>query len=139
MRVTDLKTGMIVRTQNGRFGFVEVEKNRIVFCYDPSHFDDGDANFECISISPKKDSTSACFNFMDDGIAVGYRTDPLFDTDTVEHTEFGDYVMLYCISEVFEMNKIDFDSNSKIINRKPVECYFEDIWFHGKVENDSIF
>ena len=40
LKKSDLKTGMIVRTEHNRFGVVELEKDRIDFCYDPDPSDE---------------------------------------------------------------------------------------------------
>ena len=40
MKKEELKSGMIVQTTHNRFGVVEINKNRIDFCYDPDSKDE---------------------------------------------------------------------------------------------------
>jgi len=40
LKKSDLKTGMIVRTEHNRFGVIELEENRIDFCYQPDFSDE---------------------------------------------------------------------------------------------------
>ena len=40
MKKSDLKTGMILRTEHNRFGVIELEENRIDFRYQPDFLDE---------------------------------------------------------------------------------------------------
>ena len=50
MKKSDLKQGMLVQTTHNRYGFVELDRNRIDFCYDPDVLKDEYANLEKISL-----------------------------------------------------------------------------------------
>ena len=50
MKKSDLKQGMLVQTTDNRYGFVELNRNRIDFCYDPDVLKDEYVNLEKVSL-----------------------------------------------------------------------------------------
>ena len=50
MKKSDLKQGMVVQTTHNRYGFVELDRNRIDFCYDPDVIKDEYAHLEKVSL-----------------------------------------------------------------------------------------
>lgn len=50
MKKSDLKQGMCVQTTHNRYGFVELDRNRIDFCYDPDVIKDEYAHLEKVSL-----------------------------------------------------------------------------------------
>ena len=50
MKKSELKQGMIVQTTHNRYGFVELDRNRIDFCYDPDVLKDEYAVLEKVSL-----------------------------------------------------------------------------------------
>lgn len=97
LKKSDLKTGMIVRTEHNRFGVVELEKDRIDFCYDPDPSDEL-KNIETVS--------------LDELIEIGgFVTDELQERlpDLFQEKEIGSPFLWYRIVEVYELNRI-YDS-----------------------------
>ena len=103
MKKSDLKTGMIVRTEHNRFGVVELEKDRIDFCYDPDPSDEL-KNIETVSL----DELIEIGNTLGIG---GFVTDDLQERfpDLFLDKEFGSPFLWYRIVEVYELNRI-YDS-----------------------------
>ena len=50
MKKSDLEQGMCVQTTHNRYGFVELDRNRIDFCYDPDVLKDEYAHLEKVSL-----------------------------------------------------------------------------------------
>jgi hypothetical protein len=50
MKKSDLQQGMCVQTTHNRYGFVELDRNRIDFCYDPDVLKDEYAHLEKVSL-----------------------------------------------------------------------------------------
>lgn len=103
MKKSDLKTGMIVRTEHNRFGVVELEKDRIDFCYDPDPSDE-----------LKKIETVSLDELIEIGNALGiggFVTDELQERlpDLFQEKEIGSPFLWYRIVEVYELNRI-YDS-----------------------------
>lgn len=67
MKKSDLKQGMLVQTTHNRYGFVELDRNRIDFCYDPDVLKDEYANLEKISLDN-------VFEFGSGQLGIGYIT-----------------------------------------------------------------
>ena len=100
MKKSDLKTGMIVRTEHNRFGVIEWEENRIDFCYQPD-FSDEYKNLEKISMDDLIEINGAL------GIG-GYVTKELKEQmpDLFQEDEIGDPFWWYEIVAVYTLNKI---------------------------------
>jgi hypothetical protein len=50
MKKSDLQQGMCVQTTHNRYGVVELDRNRIDFCYDPDVLKDEYAHLEKVSL-----------------------------------------------------------------------------------------
>lgn len=64
MKKSDLKQGMCVQTTHNRYGFVELDRNRIDFCYDPDVLKDEYATLEKVSLDD-------VFEFGENQLGVG--------------------------------------------------------------------
>ena len=105
MKKSELQSGMCVQTQSNRYGFVELDRNRINICYDPDVIDDKDAVLEMVSLDN-------VFEYGDGQLGVGVIV-------TEEHLTkypdvYGDYsvgevCIYYEIVAVFEFSRIYFN------------------------------
>nr|DAU03012.1 MAG TPA: AgrD [Caudoviricetes sp.] len=100
LKKSDLKTGMIVRTEHDRFGFVELEQNIIDFCYEPN-CPDNFKRLEKVSID----------NLIEiDGVLGigGYVTEELKEQlpDLFQEDEINAPFLWYRIVEVYQLDKI---------------------------------
>lgn len=102
MKKTELKNGMIVQTTHNRFGVVEIEKNRIDFCYDPDCIDDNDKVLEKVSLDD-------ILEFGNEQMGVGCtltkelkeKYPNLFDMKNI-----GEIIIWYEIVAIYETKKI---------------------------------
>ena len=100
MKKSDLKTGMIIRTEHNRFGVIELEENRIDFCYDPDRLDEF-KRFEKVSIDDLIE--------IDGQLGIGgYVTSELkkLFPDSLQEKEIGDPFWWYEIVAVYTLSKI---------------------------------
>lgn len=103
LKKSDLKTGMIVRTEHNRFGVVELEKDRIDFCYDPDSSDEL-KKIETVSLDELIE--------IDNTLGIGgFVTDELQERlpDLFQEKEIGSPFLWYRIVEIYELNRI-YDS-----------------------------
>lgn len=100
MRKEDLKNARIVQTRHDRFGVVELDKNRINFCYDQFSPD----NEKCLT-----------YESMDDIVEIngilgigGYVTKELKEKypESLYDKKIGDPYIWYEIDAIYELNKI---------------------------------
>ena len=64
MKKSDLKQGMLIQTTHNRYGFVELDRNRIDICYDPDPYRDEDRTLEKVSLDD-------IFEYGDNQLGVG--------------------------------------------------------------------
>ena len=64
MKKSDLKQGMCVQTIHNRYGFIELDCNRIDFCYDPDVLKDEYTNLEKVSLDD-------VFEYGDNQLGIG--------------------------------------------------------------------
>ena len=94
---------MIVRTEHNRFGVVELEENRIDFCYEPNCLDEF-KHLEKVSIDDLIE--------IDGALGIGrYVTKELKELlpNALYYKEVGDPFWWYRIVEVYQLDKI-YDS-----------------------------
>lgn len=102
MKKSDLKQGMLVQTTHNRYGFVELDRNRIDFCYDPDVLKDEYANL-------KKVSLDNVFEFADGRLGVGYLiTEEMKEKNAEDYKDYsvGEPCIMYEIVAVYTFNKI---------------------------------
>lgn len=100
MLKSELKDGMIVRTQSNRYGVVELERNRINICYDPDMIHDEDRVFECVSLD-------SVFNDEQGRLFVGAKvTQEIKDKYPSTYGEYqvGEVCFYYEIVDVYQLN-----------------------------------
>ena len=101
MKKSDLKTGMIVQTEHNRFGVVELEENRIDFCYDPILVEEY-KNLEKVSLDE-------VFFYDDNKIGVGFIVSKEIKEKYPEvYSEFniGDLCIAYDIAAIYDLHQI---------------------------------
>lgn len=64
IKKSELESGMIIRTVHARYGVVELERNRIHICYDPTCIYDEDQYYEMLSLDD-------VFEYDDGKLGVG--------------------------------------------------------------------
>ncbi len=102
MKKSDLKQGMLIRTQSNRYGFVELDRNRIDICYDPDVVKDEYAHLEKLSLDD-------VFEYGDNQLGVGcIVTKELREKypDCYGEYEEGEICIFYEIVAVYEFNVI---------------------------------
>ena len=102
MKKSDLKQGMCVQTTHNRYGFVELNKNRINFCYDPDMINDEDVVWEKVSLDE-------VVEYGNGQLGVGsIVTKELKDKypNVYEDYEIGDTAVFYEIVAVYRFEKI---------------------------------
>ena len=102
MKKADLKQGMLIQTQSNRYGFVELDRNRINICYDPDVVKDEYAHLEMLSLDN-------VFEFGDDQLGVGsIVTEEMREKypDTYGEYEVGEPCIWYEIVAVYEFVKL---------------------------------
>ena len=102
MKKSDLKQGMLIQTQSNRYGFVELDRNRIDICYDPDVVKDEYAHLEKLSLDE-------VFEFGDNQIGVGcIVTEDLREKypDCYGRFEVGEICIFYEIVAVYEFSKV---------------------------------
>lgn len=102
MKKSDLKQGMLIQTTHNRYGFVELDRNRIDFCYDPDVLKDEYANLEKVSLDN-------VFEFGNNQLGIGCivtedmkRNYP----DCYENYNIGDISINYEIVAVYSFVKV---------------------------------
>ena len=102
MKKSDLKQGMLVQTTHNRYGFVELDRNRIDFCYDPDVLKDEYTNLEKVSLDN-------VFELEDGGLGIGYIvTKEIKDKYCADYKDYsiGEICIMYEIVAVYTFNKI---------------------------------
>lgn len=101
MKKSDLNNSMIVQTTHNRYGFIELEKNRINICYDPDMINQ--------NYIPDLISLDDVFEFGDGQLGVGFiLTQEEKDRDPEDYilNKVGDIIIMYEFVSVFQVNKI---------------------------------
>jgi hypothetical protein len=102
MRKTDLKQGMCVQTTHNRYGFVEIDRNRIDFCYDPDVIKDEYAHLEKVSLDN-------VVEYGDGQLGIGFivaQEQKEKYADCYSDYNVGDICVMYEIVAVYSFNKI---------------------------------
>ena len=102
MKKTDLKQGMLVQTTHNRYGFVELDRNRIDFCYDPDMLRDEDRVFERVSLDE-------VFEYGENQLGVGKivtKEKKEKYPQLYEYYKVGEICIWYEIIAVYTFNKI---------------------------------
>lgn len=102
MKKSDLKQGMCVQTTHNRYGFVELDRNRIDFCYDPDVIKDEYAHLEKISLDD-------VIEFGNEQLGIGFVVTEEVKgkyPDYYKYYEVGDICVMYEIVAVYTFNKI---------------------------------
>ena len=102
MKKSDLKQGMCVQTTHNRYGFVELDRNRIDFCYDPDVLNDEYACLEKVSLDD-------VVEFEEGRLGIGYivtKEDKENYPQIYELCEVGEIRVLYEIVAAYTFNKI---------------------------------
>jgi hypothetical protein len=102
MKKSDLKQGMCVQTTHNRYGFVELDRNRIDFCYDPDVIKDEYAHLEKVSLDD-------VIEFGNEQLGVGfYLTQEGKDKypDIYKDDEVGSLHILYEIVAAYTWTKV---------------------------------
>ena len=102
MKKSDLKQGMLIQTTHNRYGFVELDRNRIDFCYDPDVLKDEYAHLEKVSLDE-------VFEYGDNQLGIGsVVTEDMKKEypDVYGEYEVGSVVIWYEIVAVYTFNKI---------------------------------
>ena len=101
MKKSELEQGMCVQTTHNRYGFVELDRNRIDFCYDPDFLDE----YKVL----EKVSLDDVFEFGDGQLGIGtIITEELRKKYPNVYGEYnvGEIVIFYEIVAVYKFNKI---------------------------------
>ena len=102
MKKSELEQGMCIQTTHNRYGFVELDRNRIDICYDPDPCLDEDRVLEKVSLDD-------IFEFGDDQLGVGKivtAKDKVEYPGAFEDFEVGEVCIWYEIVAVYKFNKI---------------------------------
>ena len=102
MKKSDLKQGMCIQTTHNRYGFVELDRNRIDICYDPDPYLDENRVLEKVSMDE-------VFEFGDGQLGIGcIITEELRKKypDVYGEYSVGEVVIFYEIVAVYKFNKI---------------------------------
>lgn len=107
MKKEELKSGMIVQTTHNRFGVVEINENRIDFCYDPDSKDE----YKSLNRVSLEDVVE-----IDGKLGIGgYVTEKLKQQseNLFQCFQIGDPYFIYEIVAVYDLHKI-YDNNEGI-------------------------
>ena len=102
MKKSDLEQGMCVQTTHNRYGFVELDRNRIDFCYDPGPFLDEYRVLEKVSLDD-------VVEYGNEHLGIGFVvTQEIKDKypDCYEYYEVGDVCVMYEIVAAYTFNKV---------------------------------
>lgn len=102
MKKSDLRQGMCVQTTHNRYGFVELDRNRIDFCYDPDVVKDEYACLEKVSLDD-------VFEFGNGQLGIGaiVTKENKEEYPTVyTHYEVGELIIYYEIVAAYTFNKV---------------------------------
>lgn len=102
MKKSELKQGMCVQTTHNRYGFVELDRNRIDFCYDPDVIKDEYAHLEKVSLDDVVEYGNGQLGI---GCIVTQELKEKYPT-VYEYYEVGDIAVFYEIVAVYKFNKI---------------------------------
>lgn len=97
MKKSELKSGMMIQTEHNRYGFIELDRNRIHICYDPDCIHDEDQHYEMVSLDD-------VFEFGDEYLGIGFIvTRELKEKypECYEDFEVGDICIAYEIVAVY--------------------------------------
>lgn len=103
MKKSDLKDGMIIQTTHNRFGVIEIDKNRIDICYDPTINDE----YKVL----EKISLDNIFEFGNNQIGIGTVVtkelkEKYKDSELFKDYNIGEIAIWYEIVAVYTLNKI---------------------------------
>lgn len=104
MKKSDLKQGMCVQTTHNRYGFVELDRNRIDLCYDPD-FEDGDKVLEKVSLDN-------VFEYGDGKLGIGSlvtKENKEKYPDLYENYKIGEVCIWYEIVAVYTFNRVYYN------------------------------
>lgn len=123
MKKSDLKDGMIIQTTHNRFGVVEIDKNRIDICYDPTITDE--------SKVLEKISLDDIFEFGNNQIGIGTIVtkelkEKYKDYDFIKYFNIGEIAIWYEIVAVYTLNKI-YDNGEGIFPGLIVDVEEDDL------------
>ena len=107
MKKEELESGMIVQTTHNRFGVVEINENRIDFCYDPDSKDE----YKSLNRVSLEDVVE-----IDGKLGIGgYVTEKLKQQceNLFQCFQIGDPYFIYEIVAVYDLHKI-YDNNEGI-------------------------
>ena len=102
MKKSELQQGMMVQTTHNRYGFVEIDKNRIDFCYDPDVLLDEYANLEKVSLDN-------VFEFGNGQLGIGSvltQEQKDRDPEIYEKYNVGEPIIYYEIIACYTFNKV---------------------------------
>ena len=102
MKKSDLEQGMCVQTTHNRYGFVELDRNRIDFCYDPDVVKDEYAHLEKVSLDD-------VFEFGNGQLGIGcVVTKELQEKypDFYGEYELGETLIFYEIVAIYKFDKV---------------------------------
>lgn len=102
MKKSDLRQGMCVQTTHNRYGFVELDRNRIDFCYDPDVIKDEYAHLEKVSLDD-------VVEFGNEQLGIGFVvTEEMKEKypDYYKYYEVDDICVMYEIVAAYTFNKI---------------------------------
>lgn len=102
MKKSELKQGMVIQTASDRYGFIELDKNRIDICYDPRTYSDKDKVLEKVSLDD-------IFEFGDGQLGIGKivtEEDKATHPTVFEYFEVGEVCIWYEINAVYNLDKI---------------------------------
>ena len=101
MKKSDLKQGMCVQTTHNRYGFVELDRNRIDFCYDPDFLDE----YKVL----EKVSLDEVFEFGNEQLGIGTlvtEENKKKYPDLYRYFEVGEICIWYEIVAAYTFNKV---------------------------------
>lgn len=102
MKKSELKQGMLIQTTHNRYGFIELDRNRIDVCYDPDVIKDEYAVLEKISMDD-------VFEFGNNQLGVGTivtKENKEKYPQLYEHYEVGELCIWFEIVAVYTFQKI---------------------------------
>lgn len=105
MKKSELKSGMIIQTTHNRYGFVELDRNRINICYDPDVIKDEYAHLEMMSLDD-------VYEYDNGKLGIGcIVTEDLQKKypDFYGEYSIGDLCIFYDIVAVYTSNRIYYD------------------------------
>lgn len=105
MKKSELKSGMIIQTTHNRYGFVELDRNRINICYDPDVINDKDACLEMVSLDD-------VYEYDNGKLGVGFIvTKELMEKFPTVYKDYsiGDLNIIYDIVAIYTSNRIYYD------------------------------